>query len=63
MKSSEEEALPEADKAFMEFGKKLRETFNRDEFDMVLLVIDEFMKDKTNIKPVTELLNINPQKK
>ncbi|MCC7302786.1 MAG: hypothetical protein IT233_09100 [Bacteroidia bacterium] len=63
MKSSEEEALPEADKAFMEFGRKLRETFNRDEFDMVLLVIDEFMKDKTNIKPVTELLNINPQKK
>lgn len=62
MKSSEEEALPEADKAFMEFGRKLRETFNREELDMVLSVIDEFVKDKTNIKPVTELLSINPQK-
>jgi hypothetical protein len=60
MKSSQENSISETDKNFLAFGKSLQENFSKEEFDMVLSIIDEFMKDKTNIKPVQELLNIKP---
>jgi len=64
MKSSEENALSEDDKFFLDFGSKMKSAFSKEEFDVVFDIISEFVKDKTNIKPVTELLNINtnPQK-
>jgi hypothetical protein len=62
MKSSEETPLTEQEKNFLQFRKSLEANFSEEEFGMVLDIIDEFIKDKTNIKPVTELLNINPQK-
>ncbi len=64
MKTSEENTLSEDEKNLIEFGKSLRANFTQQEFEMVLSIIDEFVKDKTNIKPVRELLNINtnPQK-
>lgn len=62
MKSSEENALSEDDKFFLEFGRDMKATFSKDEFDMVFSIISEFVKDKTNIKPVMELLNINQHK-
>ena len=62
MKSSEENSLSEDDKFFLDFSNKMKAAFSKEEFDMVFDIIYEFVKDKTNIKPVTELLNINPQK-
>jgi hypothetical protein len=63
MKSSEENALSEDDKFFLEFGSKMKTTFIKEEFDMIMDIIGEFVKDKANIKPVTEFLNINQIKK
>lgn len=62
MKSSEENDLSEDDKFFLDFGGKMKSAFSKEEFDMVFDIISEFVKDKANIKPVTELLNINPTK-
>jgi len=65
MKSSEESNdSSEAERHLLEFGRSLRENFTQEEFEMILSIIDEFVKDKTNIKPVQELLNIgtNQQK-
>lgn len=61
MKSSEGESLSDEDKFFVELGKNMRTSFTEDEFDMALSVIREFVRDKSSIKPVTELLNINQQ--
>jgi len=63
MKSSEENALSEDDKFFLDFGSKMKTTFVKEEFDMIMDIIGVFVKDKTNIKPVTQFLNIktNPQ--
>lgn len=63
MKSSEDPSLTDEDKFFVELGKNMRQSFTEDEFDMALSVIREFVRDKSNIKPVTELLNINQQNK
>lgn len=61
MKNTEEEkkSFSEDEKNLIEFGKSLRANFSKEEFEMVMSILDEFVKDKTNIKPVQELLNIN----
>lgn len=58
--NTEEKSLSEDDKFFLDFGKNCKTAFSKEEFEMVLDIISEFVKDKTNIKPVTELLNIKP---
>ena len=63
MKTEENSQLSEDDKFFLDFGNKMKSSFNKEEFDMVFDIIGEFLKDKTNIKPVTELLTINQTKK
>ncbi|MBI3502302.1 MAG: hypothetical protein HY063_10960 [Bacteroidetes bacterium] len=57
--SGEGNSAEENDKTLIEFAKSFRENFNKEELEMILSVIDEFVKDKSNIKPVAELLNIN----
>ena len=61
MKSSEEgDLLSEDEKNLIAFGKSLQTNFTKEELEMLFSIIDEFVKDKTSIKPVQELLNINP---
>lgn len=63
MKSSEDAAQSEEDKFFLDLGRNMKASFNEEEFNLVLSVIREFVRDKSNIVPVTQLLNINPPKK
>ncbi|MBI2968900.1 MAG: hypothetical protein HYY40_13955 [Bacteroidetes bacterium] len=51
--------LSETEKRYIEAGKMLEEKFNPQELDIVLSIIDTLGTDKSNIKPVAELLNIN----
>ncbi|MCC7303078.1 MAG: hypothetical protein IT233_10595 [Bacteroidia bacterium] len=60
---SDENAQSEEDKFFLDLGKNMKASFNEQEFNLVLSVIREFVRDKSNIVPVTQLLNINPPKK
>ena len=61
MKPTEEgNFLSEEEKNQIAFGKSLQTNFTKEELEMLFSIIAEFVKDKTNIKPVQELLNINP---
>ncbi|MCC7302512.1 MAG: hypothetical protein IT233_07720 [Bacteroidia bacterium] len=63
MKPSDEEAASEEDQFFIGLGRNMKASFTEEEFNLVLSVIREFSKDKSNIIPVTQLLNIQPLKK
>ncbi len=55
----------EDEKSLIAFGKSLRENFSKEEFTLLLAIIDAFVKDKTAVKPVHDLLlniNANQQK-
>jgi hypothetical protein len=64
MKNSEENSFSEDEKNLLEFGKSLRANFTKEEFEMVMTILDELVKDKANVKSVQSFLNINtnPQK-
>ena len=52
--------LSEEDQHLLKFGQELRRQFNQEEFGQIVLILDKFSKDKSEVTAVLEYLNEDP---
>lgn len=57
-KSDSPAALSEEEKSYLSFGKSIVEEFDDDEIELLMKIVHQLSKDTTQLKPVSELLNV-----